>query len=76
VANRRHPRLCITCRLEALNPRQHGSEHCVSFELREGSSDAHVDAGTPADLTANVAADIESIRVRPLAWVAVGCREQ
>jgi hypothetical protein len=76
VANGRHPRLCITGRLEALNLRQHGSEHRVGFELSECPSDAHVYARTPADLTANIAADVESVGVGPLARVAVGSREQ
>ena len=75
MANRRHPRFCISGRLEALNLREHGSEHGVRFELSESSSDAHVYAGTPADLATNIAADVESVGVGPLARVAVGSRE-
>src|SRR5690349_17167401 len=76
VTDRGHPRLRIARRLEAFNPRQHRSEHRIGFKLSERSADAHMDACTPADLTAKLATDVETVGVGPLPRIAVRCREQ
>src|SRR6185437_7208140 len=58
--------------LEAVDALDQGAEQGVGLELRQGAADAGVDAVAPTELAAQVAADVEALRIVPLARVAVG----
>jgi hypothetical protein len=51
-------------------------EDQFAFEPRQQLAHAHMDAGTKPYMTQCLAFDVESIRIRPLAWIAIGSAEK
>ena len=71
----RHPGLRLASGLEAFNVFDERTEQRIGFEQRERAAHAGVNAVAPAEVAAQIAADVEPVRLRPLAWIAVRCGE-
>src|SRR5688572_26521310 len=67
----RHPGLRLARGLEAFNVPDERTEQRIGFEQRESAAHAGVNAITPAEVAAQIAADVEAIRLRPFARIAV-----
>src|SRR5262245_36510855 len=71
VTDGRHPGLRFAGGLEAFDVFDERTEQRFGFEQRERAAHAGVDAVTPAEVAAQIAAQVEPVRVRPLARIAV-----
>src|SRR6185437_16734873 len=75
MADGRHPGLGPSGGLEALDVPGDGAQKSICFQQRKHPPDAGMHSVSPTQVSAVIATDVKTLRILPLARIAVGCGE-